>query len=189
MDSPESLPAAHSLFDKNKLFIKAVVMFVMALFLCIPTFFIMELIKERKQRQLEAVSEISSKWATRQTVSGPLLMVPYNFNTKDEKGIAIMEKRQIYFMPDKSEMQAKIFPEKRYRGIYQVIVYRSEISINGKFNPLQWQQLKIAPENILWNEAALLFNVKDNIRGINEDLYIKWGDSNIVFNPQPAGLS
>jgi inner membrane protein len=70
-----------------------------------------------------------------------------------------------------------------------VIVYRSEISINGKFNPLQWQQLKIAPENILWNEAALLFNVKDNIRGINEDLYIKWGDSNIVFNPQPAGLS
>ena len=189
MDKPELLPTANSLFDKNKLFIKAVVIFVMALFLCVPTFFITELIKERKQRQVEAVAEISSKWATSQTVSGPLLMVPYNFNTKDEKGTAIIEKRQIYFMPDRSEMQAKIFPEKRYRGIYQVIVYRSEISINGKFNPLQWRQLKITPENILWNEAALLFNVKDNIRGINEDLYIKWGDSNIVFNPQPARLS
>lgn len=186
MDGPESLPTAN-LFDKNKLFIKAVIIFVMALFLCIPTFFIMELIKEKKGRQAEAVAEISSKWATRQTVSGPLLMVPYNFNSKDDKGVAMVEKRQTYFMPDKSEVQAKIFPEKRYRGIYQVIVYRSEITINGKFNPLQ--QLKIPAENILWSEAAILFNVKDNIRGINEDLYIKWGDSNIIFNPQPAGLS
>jgi len=189
MDRAESIPTANSLFDKNKLFIKAVIIFVMALFLCIPTFFIMELIKERKGRQAEAVAEISSKWATRQTVSGPLLMVPYNFSSKDDKGVAIVEKRQLYFMPDKSEVLAKILPEKRYRGIYQVIVYRSEITINGKFNSLKWQELKIPAENILWNEAAILFNVKDNIRGINEDLYIKWGDSNIVFNPQPAGLS
>jgi len=189
MDSNELVSAGTSIFDKNRLFIKAIVIFVMGLFLCVPTFFIMELIKERKERQAEAVTDISSKWATRQTVSGPLLMVPYHYNTKDEKGNAAVEKRQLYFTPDRSEMKAKIYPEKRYRGIYQVIVYRSEISIDGKFNPLRWQHLKIPAENILWNEAALLFNVKDNIRGINEDLFIKWADSSIVFNPQPAGLS
>jgi inner membrane protein len=177
------------MFEKGKLFIKAVIIFVMALGLWIPTHIILELVKERKNRQAEAVADISNKWAGRQTVTGPLLMIPYFYSTKDQKGSPVVTKQKLYFMPDKSEVQAKIFPEKRYRGIYQVIVYRSEIIISGKFNPLPWQQLKIEEQNILWNEAALLFGVTDNLRGINEDLYIKWVDSNLVFNPQPAGLS
>jgi inner membrane protein len=41
----------------------------------------------------------------------------------------------------------------------------------------------------LWNEAALIFKVQDNLRGINEDLAVKWNDSTIVFNPQAAGAS
>jgi inner membrane protein len=41
----------------------------------------------------------------------------------------------------------------------------------------------------LWNEAALIFKVLDNLRGVNEDLSIKWNDSTIVFNPQAAGAS
>jgi inner membrane protein len=178
-----------SLFDKGKLFIKAVIIFFMALGLWIPAVLIMDLVKERKARQKEAVADISSKWAGAQTITGPVLMVPYNFYAKDDKGNLAVLKQKIYFLPDKSEIKAKILPEKRYRGIYQVIVYRSEIAFSGKFNPLQWQQLKIPAENILWNEAVLLFGVKDNIRGINEDLQIKWNDSSQVFYSQPAGFS
>lgn len=178
-----------SLFDKGKLFLKAVIIFLMALGLWIPTNFILDLVKERKSRQREAVEDISNKWAGKQTITGPLLMIPYLFYSKDDKGNAVQIKRQAYFIPDKSEIQSKIFPEKRYRGIYQVIVYRSEINITGKFKPLSWQQLKISPEHILWNEAAILFKVQDNLRGINDDLFIQWDDSSIIFNPQPAGLS
>ena len=185
----ETTIQSSSLLDKGKLFIKGIIIFGMALGLWIPTYFILGLVKERKSRQKEAVADISNKWAGKQTVTGPLLMIPYNEFTKDEKGNAVVVKHRTYFLPDKSEIQSKVFPEKRYRGIYQVIVYRSDISINGKFNPLQWEQLKIPAENILWNEAALLFQVQDNLRGINEDLYIHWADSNLVFNPQPAGSS
>jgi inner membrane protein len=189
MEAIETNTGSTSLLDKGKLFIKAIIIFVMALGLWVPTYFIMGMVKERKDRQEEAVADISNKWAGKQTVTGPLLMIPYFENSKDDKGNAIVIKRNIYFLPSKSEVSAKIFPEKRYRGIYQVIVYRSEISINGKFNPLQLQQLRIPDQNILWNEAVILFQVQDNVRGINEDLYIKWADSNLVFNPQPAGLS
>ncbi|TAL45161.1 MAG: cell envelope integrity protein CreD [Chitinophagaceae bacterium] len=189
METTETINQSSSLLDKGKLFIKGIIIFGMALGLWIPTYFIMGLVKERKSRQKEAVADISNKWAGKQTITGPLLMIPYNEFTKDEKGNAVVVKHRTYFLPDKSEIQSKVFPEKRYRGIYQVIVYRSDISINGKFNPLQWEQLKIPAENILWNEAALLFQVQDNLRGINEDLYIHWADSNLVFNPQAAGLS
>jgi len=190
MENTEATSAEiSSLFDKGKLFIKAVIIFIMAIGLWVPTNFIMELVKERKERQQEAVADISNKWAGKQIVKGPFVMVPYNEFTKDEKGNAVTVKHRTYFLPDKLEIQSTVFPEKRYRGIYQVIVYRSDITLHGKFNSLAWQQLKIPSENILWNEAAILFYVKDNIRGINEDLFIKWDDSSLVFNPQPAGFS
>ena len=174
---------------KGKLFIKALIIFGMTLGLWLPTNLIMETVKERAGRQQEAINDISNKWAGKQTITGPILMLPYNVFSKNDKGVTVSEKAAGYFLPDKSESSASIFPEKRHRGIYQVIVYRSEITINGKFNPLQWQQLKTAPENIIWNEAALIFKVEDNLRGINEDLFIKWNDKTIVFDPQPAGLT
>lgn len=92
-------------------------------------------------------------------------------------------------MPDKAEMSATVHPEKRHRGIYEVAVYRSDVVINLKFKPLQWQGLNTASTNILWNEAFLFFRVRDNIRGINEDLYAKWGDTSILFNPQSPGMT
>jgi inner membrane protein len=189
METTGTASQPSSLFDKGKLFIKGVIIFVMALGLWIPTYFIMALVKERAGRQQEAIADISNKWAGRQTVTGPMLMLPYYVYSKDDKGNTVANKATGYFLPDKAEIKSTVYPEKRHRGIYQVIVYRSEISIGGKFKPMQWQQLKIPPENILWNEAALIFKVLDNLRGVNEDLSIKWNDSTIVFNPQAAGAS
>lgn len=188
MESVEIPVQLSSLWDKGKLFLKGVIIFVMALALWIPTYFIMNLVQERKGRQKEAIADISSKWAGHQTITGPILMIPYTETEKDDKGNTVTSKRNAYFMADMLDMRSTVFPEKRYRGIYQVAVYRSDIMLSIKFNPLQWQQLKIPAENMLWNEAMLVLKVLDNLKGINEDIYVKWGDSNIVFNPQPSGL-
>lgn len=173
----------------GKLFVKTIIIFGMALGLWLPTNLILETVKERAGRQQEAINDISNKWAGKQTVTGPILMLPYYLNSTNDKGAQVSEKAVSYFLPDKAEFSATIIPEKRHRGIYQVIVYRSEVNIQGKFNPLQWQQLKALPENIIWNEAALLFKVEDNLRGVNDDLFIKWNDQSLVFDPQPAGVS
>jgi inner membrane protein len=196
MDYPSTPPQSSSpasvignLWDKGKLFLKAVFIFIMALALCIPTFFIMGLVNERQGRQKEAIADISSKWAGQQVVTGPILMIPYTEADKDDKGNPVLLRRKAYFIADKSDIKSKVYPEKRHRGIYDVIVYRSEISLAGKFNPLQWQQLKIPAENMLWNEAVVLFKVKDNIKGINDDIVINWNGTNLVLNPQESGLS
>ena len=174
---------------KEKLFLKSVFIFIMALALWIPTNFVLELVKERQGRQQEAIDEVSAKWAGKQIVTGPVLMIPYTETDKDEKGNVVTLKRNAYFMSDELVVQSQLFPEKRHRGIYDVVVYRSDIVISGKFNPLQWQQLKIPAENIRWNEALILFKVKDNLKGINEDISINWNGANLVFNPQEEGAS
>jgi len=189
MENSETSGTLWSFLSKGKLFLKAVIIFFMAIGLWIPTNIILDLVKERAGRQKDAIEDISNKWAGKQVITGPIIMLPYNNYSKNDKGETVINKAVSYFLPDKSDISSKIFPEKRHRGIYQVIVYRSDITINGKFKPLDLLQLKIAPENIIWNEAALLFKVRDNQRGINEDLLVKWNDSNYVFNPMPPGQS
>jgi inner membrane protein len=178
-----------SLWDKGKLFFKGVIIFVMALALWIPTAFIRELVQERKGRQNEAIADISSKWAGRQIITGPILMIPYTKTERDANGNTVIFKRNAYFMADKLDIHSTVFPEKRHRGIYQVAVYRSDVVINAKFKALPWEQLKIPAENFLWNESMLLLGIQDNAKGINEDIYVNWADSNILFSPQPPGLT
>lgn len=189
METPAALSQPSSIWDKGKLFLKAIIIFLMALALWIPTYFIMGLVKEREARQREAIADISSKWGGKQTVTGPMLMVPYTDIDKDANGNITTTKKNAYFMADQLQIKCNVLPEKRYRGIYQVVVYRGDIHITGKFGLLAWQQLKIPPANIIWSEAALLFRVSDNLRGINEDISVKWGDSSITLTPQPSGFS
>jgi len=185
IESPVSAP----LFDKQKLFLKGVIIFAMALFLWLPTNLITNLVNEREERQKEAITDISSKWAGKQTVTGPVLVIPYNVSEKDDKGAFAVVRKTAYFLPEKLNIRSNIIPEKRYRGIYEVVVYRSKISISGNFGKIGWEKLNIPAENYLWNEAALLFSVKDNQKGLNEDVFIKWNDSSYAFNPQPPGYS
>ena len=178
-----------SLLDKGKLFFKAGIIFVMALILLIPASFVTDLVNERQSRQKEAILDISSKWGGRQTVVSPFLAVPYNERTLNAEGRTILVKGKAYFLPKAVRTNVKVIPEKRYRGIYQVVVYRSEISLQGEFGPLNYQSLKIDPSDMLWNEAAIVYKVSDNQRGINEDVNLHWDDSTVNFQAQESQQS
>jgi inner membrane protein len=176
-----------TMLDKGKLFIKGMIIFGMALALWIPTFIIMEVIKERESRQKEAIADISSKWAGKQTFSGPVLVLPYKDSARDNQGNIVTVRKQAYFLPDRNETFSKVFPEKRHRGIYQVAVYKTDLDVKSHFNSIPWQNIKTAPENILWDDALLALSITDNSKGISEDIFVNWGGKKIVFNPQATG--
>ena len=95
---PYNNNSSSPLWDKGKLFIKSLVIFGIGLFLWIPTFFIMAMVKEREGRQKEAIADISGKWAGKQTVTGPLLMIPYDMPVTQSNGVTTREKQYAYFM-------------------------------------------------------------------------------------------
>jgi len=186
---PYNNNSSSPLWDKGKLFIKSLVIFGIGLFLWIPTFFIMAMVKEREGRQKEAIADISGKWAGKQTVTGPLLMIPYDMAVTQSNGVVNREKQYAYFMADKLDVLSSVTPDKRKRGIYEVAVFKSDIQLSGHFSSIAWQKLDVPAEQIHWNEAQLLFKVSDAIRGINEDLQVKWNDSSYVFAQQASGQS
>jgi inner membrane protein len=73
-------------------------------------------INERANRQKEAIEEVSSKWAGRQTITGPILMIPY---TGTANGL-VNQKKYAWFMADQLDINSSVSPQKRHRGIYEI---------------------------------------------------------------------
>ena len=59
--------------QSGKTLIKGLITGALILLLLIPTVFIQNLVKERETRQKDVAREVSSKWASSQTLSGPFL--------------------------------------------------------------------------------------------------------------------
>src|SRR4051812_26673537 len=73
--------------------IKAILITILVMLLLIPAAMIMGLISEREHRQNEATEEVSSKWGGMQTITGPVIVIPYVVKP-GETAVAM-------FLPDK----------------------------------------------------------------------------------------
>jgi len=148
----------------------------------IPSYFVQNVISEREARQQEAFNEVSSKWASRQNITGPVLILPYTENAVGDKGQPLVLKKLSYILPDKLDIGSTVEPEERHRGIYQVMLYSAEIRISGEFGTIPLQQLKIDPAQVLWNEAYVCMSLTDT-KGLKEEIKLQWNDSVVTLNP------
>jgi len=172
----------NNIWQKSKLIVKGLIIGVLAVMLLIPTFFVENLIKEREARQKEAFVEVSSKWADRQNITGPVLVIPYTRSATDNSGKSIAVKSLAYFLPEKLNVESEIRPEKRHRGIYEIMLYSSSIKLSGNFSTLPLQKLNLAENDLTWNEAYICLGVTD-VKGLKDELQISWNDSTLSLSP------
>lgn len=154
-----------NLWSSFRIFFKTALIGILILVLLIPTSLIQNLVSERQQRQREAVNEIASHWAAPQTITGPVIGIPYPDSGKPET------KRWAYFLPSKLNIHTRLVPEKRYRGIYQVVVYTTELDIRGSFDSLHLDELNLSPAGMLWKDATVFFDISD-LQGLKEDMVL-----------------
>src|SRR5262250_2500180 len=100
----------NSVWQKSKLIIKGLIIGLLALLLLIPAHFLQDLVQERQVRQQEAFNEVSSKWANRQNIAGPVLVIPYNRSSTDNNGRPIVIKSMAYFLPDQLTISSQVVP-------------------------------------------------------------------------------
>ena len=149
---------------------------------------VQQLIHEREGVQRSAIAEVSSKWANRQTIAGPYITVPYDrifrtYNKETEKTDVTRTRNYAYFLPEELKINGEIIPEKRYRGIYEVVVYESKLALNGRFNPPTFEQIDAeAEKEIFWDKATLNLGISD-LRGIEQQISLQWNDAEVFFNP------
>jgi inner membrane protein len=172
-----------TVWSKSKVLVKGLIIAFLVLLLIIPTFYVQHLIEEREQRQKEAVTEVSNKWAGRQVVTGPMVVLPYWQTDSDTSVRKIRSKHFAYFLPDELSINATIIPKEKYRGIYKVMLYNSKINLSGSFKEIDLQKLNIFPEDVIWSESFLKFNIAD-VKGLNEELVLQWKNQPLNLSPQ-----
>jgi len=172
---------------KNNIFIKMAIIGIMTLLLLIPTALIQDLIRERERTQKSAIAEVQDKWADAQIIAGPMITIPYyKYKEKYNKETSKLETEKVLskinILPDNLNVDGTISPEKRKRGIYEIVVYASDFVIQGDFNAIDLNQLNINKKDVLFDKATLNIGISD-LKGIEKQMLLNWNGAEKYFNP------
>ncbi|MDR6563449.1 MULTISPECIES: cell envelope integrity protein CreD [unclassified Arcicella] len=174
METPEKL----SLFERFNNWVKSSVMlklfsiFILILLLMIPSTMLESLIHERQITRDIAEEEITSKWGSNQTIGGAVITIPYTIIQEDDNGKKSTVIAYAHFLPEHLNITGKLIPEKRYRGIYVVMLYNAQLHLQGFFKKPNVELLKIPKERFLFSEAFISFGITD-MKGIKEAIKLK----------------
>ena len=142
--------------------------------LLIPLFMIQSLITDRQQYRFVAIREISKSWAGAQTIAGPIITVTTKKEKEDKEGNKYFITKRYHYLPENLKIDVDVTPEKRYKGIYEVMLYKSKIKMSGNFN-LKKLLEQFADKKI--EQSYISFNISD-LRGIQKDVHLYLNDKN-----------
>ena len=160
----------------NSATVKAIVIGMLILVMMIPVFMIQELIRDREYTSKTVTNEVSSKWGNQQALAGPVICIPYGYVHVDNNNTTRTIRDIAYFLPEELDVQADMQPEIRYRSIYKVVVYQSNIKVNGHFKHPDFEKLSINPSFIDWGNAYVIIGISD-LRGIRSNIVFNWDDT------------
>lgn len=167
----------------------------LAVVLLIALSLIRSLVAERSNRANVMRGEISSSWGSRQTIGGPVIVVPFRLRFPDGRGNSVFVVKRARILPDQLKVTGTLIPERRKRGIFETVVYRSDLRVEGVFAQPDFTSFNVAPDDILWNEAFVSLGISD-LRGVRGTPVLKWNGRALPFSggsrdPQllPTGLT
>jgi inner membrane protein len=183
-----------SFLERNRLTFKAIFIFILTLILLIPQELIEDLINERNDRKEGVMYEIASKWGTDQTVTGPILVVPYYMVEIErvEEDDKIIEKthrvyHKAYFLPEYFNVEGILNPQIRKRGIYEAVLYDAKLNLSGTFSLPDLSFLNVSKSQILWEDIALVFDVDDK-QGVQGIPALSFDGDSLQFQPGFSGI-
>lgn len=180
MENENTLLERFNTWIRNSVMLKLITITVLVLLLLIPTSMITSIISEREVLNEMTVTDVSAKWANSQQINGPILTIPFTFEFKKDDEV-VEGVRYWHILPRELSINGQVDPEKLRRGIYEVVVYRSALELAGSFTT----DLKLAENDvkeIRWDQAFLTIGISD-LRGIEEDVMVKWGDQRLAVEP------
>lgn len=176
---------------RNSVMLKLAIITILMLLLLIPVSMIESIIRERENLSDQAISEVSSKWADSQLINGPILTIPLVYEveyeiaqddkSKKKERVTELVTKYWYVLPEHLKITGQIVPKQLRRGIYEVVVYTSDLAVTGDF-VLEHQYDKTNLKEIQYDQAFLTIGISD-LRGIKNHIQFKWGDESLEVEP------
>lgn len=126
---------------------KSLITSFLVLALLIPVTMVSSLVDERKQRQSDVYTEMSSSWGGENTVLGGIFLSSANES----------------IMPESSIIDGNITAEIRQKGIFKIPFYTANLIIKGSFNKLPGRvKKKTLTLSVFNNQSVEIMSVKIN---------------------------
>lgn len=169
----------------DKLFGRCLIIAGITLGLLIPLVFVSDLVSDRSSMRRKAVADIARLWGESQTVSGPVLVIPYkreyevrdSVTGEDDKSKIVTRKAYAQehriILPSLVEFDAVLHPQMRSRGIYDYVVYTSPIEVKGRFRLPDPTSFGEDCAEIQWDKAWFSIGATD-LRAITSVAPLMW---------------
>lgn len=165
-----------------------------ALFL-IPLFLIGKVITARHDHQQNVLQTVAGHWGQRQTLTGPVLVVPYveHINSvdtvTDKDGESRVVSKDVYndhtaiLLPEVLEIRADLKEEHQQQGIYDALVYTANISLSGKFDHNVLMKSGEGERRIQWDKAYVMLGMSDTRAITGGAPSLLWGEDRVALEP------
>jgi inner membrane protein len=173
------------------LFFRCAAMFLVIVLLVIPLARIDGLVRERQAARDQVVEDIARSAAGPQTLTGPLLVVPYTrtlHETQLDAGrtpVTVTREvtGELRLLPALVELDGKLATDERRRGIYRARVFDATARLTGRFDvPARFGIAAADLASYSFGLPRLVIGISD-IRGIGNALSLSANGQRIAFVP------
>ncbi len=171
---------------------------VLTLLLLIPLSFVENIVRDRSYLHREATSNIAQSWGGSQTISGPLLVIPYEIWKERKEVVSRVvkgkeqlqevvqreyETRHKLVLPQELRFDVKLDPEVRYRGIYKLALYNAPVAVDGNFTLPRPEDFHKNLHKVHWEKAWVSIGITD-LKTISEESALNWnGAAAAAYKP------
>ncbi len=184
---------------RDSLLARAAVVLVLLVLLLVPLQMIRGLVAEREARRRAAVDEIGATWGGPQTLVGPVLVLPHRVLRRENVVLTppsapggatpgvVQERTRVEtayaaFLPERLKVEGTLVPERRRRGIFEVVVYGGTLAVSGTLPAADVRALGLDPDDVAFGDAFLSVALSDT-RGIREEPVLLWDGARVAFRP------
>ncbi len=183
----------------NNIGFKVLLIGGLAVLLMLPLTLIHSLITERSQYRYQVENEIADSWSGRQTLIGPVLVLPYQVRRSEQvwnEQDKVYTTRMIdgwynqYVIPASLVIDIQTRTEDRSRGIYSVPVYTADIVLQGQFSGFALNRHRQEMSEVITAGRPYLVLSVTDLRGLGSSPDIDWQHEPVSFAPgtQISGL-
>jgi inner membrane protein len=169
-------------FDGYSPGLKAAALGVLALVLLVPIALVGDLIRERSERAHEAEATIARQWGRAQTLAPAYLVADVPTRQWQNGGWLVAPAPHALF-PDRVDVDGVLHTELRTRGMFEVPVYRAELTVTARFAAAEVAALRDSAEGAL----AFRFGVSDPV-GLREVRALKVDGRELAATPSGREL-
>ena len=161
--------------------LKLLLVCALALLMAIPALFVFGVVQDRRMGADRALEQISDSIGGRQSLLGPVLVLPY------AKAVGpLTSDRQVFghviVFAETGDAKADIDVSERRRGIHSIPVFDASVSFRAKFDPAKLRDNLPDGAEPIWDDARLYLGVSD-MRGIREAFLVTANGKDVSMEP------